>query len=153
MWSAGVILLTILGRRFPFFNSSDDVDAMIEMASIFGTRRMKAAALLHGQIFETTLPSIGEKGYGWEKLVHWSSCETEITDSVRQAIQFLSGLMELDPSKRLSAREALRHDFFTNPIEDEIYEEEDERASEEYVDPQEERSDVGRGEEDEIQML
>ncbi|KAK2757857.1 hypothetical protein FQN54_004263 [Arachnomyces sp. PD_36] len=152
MWSAGVILLTILGRRFPFFNSSDDVDAMIEMASVFGIRRMKAAALLHGQIFETSLPSIGEKGYGWEKLVHWSSCEAELTDSIRQATQFLSGLMELDPAKRLSAKEALRHEFFTHPVEDEIYEEEDGRASEEEVDSVEERvSDAGR-EEDEIQM-
>ncbi|EAA62990.1 hypothetical protein AN3450.2 [Aspergillus nidulans FGSC A4] len=61
MWSAGVILLTLLGRRFPFFNSADDVDALIEMASIFGTRRMKNAAAMHGQIFETNIPTIGEK--------------------------------------------------------------------------------------------
>ena len=33
IWSVGVILLTLLARRFPFFNSADDVDAMIEMAS------------------------------------------------------------------------------------------------------------------------
>lgn len=164
MWSAGVILLTILGRRFPFFNSADDVDAMIEMASIFGTRRMKTAALLHGQVFESTIPSIGEKGFGWEKLVLWSSCDSEMTDSTRQAIRLLSGLMELDPAKRLSAKEALRHEFFTDPIEDELYEdeegegeegEEDERGgSEESIDSNEERnSDGGKGEEDEIAMV
>lgn len=157
MWSAGVILLTILGRRFPFFNSADDVDAMIEMASIFGSRRMKAAALLHGQVFESTIPSIGEKGFGWEKLVLWSSCETEMTDSARQAIRLLSGLMELDAAKRLSAKEALRHEFFTDPIEDELYEEEGEGVggeSEDSVDSSEERnSDGGEVEEDEIEMV
>lgn len=119
IWSTGVILLTFIGRRFPFFNSLDDVEAMVEIASIFGTRRMKAAALLHGQIFETTIPTIGEKGYSWERIVVWSSCVDSLTASEKQATQLLSCLMELDPHKRLSAKQALAHPFFTNPeIED-----------------------------------
>ncbi|PGH00468.1 CDC7 protein kinase [Blastomyces parvus] len=115
IWSAGVILLTLLGRRFPFFNSADDVDAMIEIASIFGARRMKAAAALHGQVFETNLPTIGEKGYSWEKIVLWSSCVEQLTESEKQATRFLSMLLELNPSKRPTAKEALRHEFFTHP--------------------------------------
>lgn len=115
MWSVGVILLTLLGRRFPFFNSADDIDAMIEMSSIFGTRRMKAAAAMHGQIFETNIPTIGEKGYSWEKLVKWSSCVEDLTEAEQQATRLLAGLMELDPSKRFSAEEALEHEFFTTP--------------------------------------
>ncbi|KAE8395399.1 hypothetical protein ETB97_003108 [Aspergillus alliaceus] len=120
MWSAGVILLTLLGRRFPFFNSADDVDATIEMSSIFGTRRMKSAAAMHGQIFETNIPTIGEKGYSWEKLVKWASCVEELTESEKQATRLLAGLMELDPYKRLSARDALQHEFFTDPIEHDV---------------------------------
>lgn len=120
MWSAGVILLTLLGRRFPFFNSADDVDALVEMASIFGNRRMKHAASLHGQVFETNIPTIGEKGHGWEKLVIWSSCVEDLTESEKQAIRLLSGLMELDPEKRLSAKEALKHEFFVSPIDHDI---------------------------------
>ncbi|KAK2750901.1 hypothetical protein FQN55_001473 [Onygenales sp. PD_40] len=120
IWSAGVILLTLLGRRFPFFNSADDVDAMIEIASIFGTRRMKAAAALHGQIFETNLPTIGEKGYSWEKIVLWSSCVDALTESEKQATRFLGWLLELDPAKRPSAKEALRHEFFTNPDKEDL---------------------------------
>ncbi|OQE29855.1 hypothetical protein PENSTE_c002G07241 [Penicillium steckii] len=115
MWSVGVILLTLLGRRFPFFNSADDIDAMIEMSSIFGTRRMKTAAAMHGQIFETNIPTIGEKGYSWEKLVKWSSCVEDLTEAEQQATRLLAGLMELDPSKRFSAEEALEHEFFTAP--------------------------------------
>ncbi|CAG7937736.1 unnamed protein product [Penicillium nalgiovense] len=120
MWSVGVILLTLLGRRFPFFNSADDIDAMIEMSSIFGTRRMKAAAAMHGQIFETNIPTIGEKGYSWEKLVKWSSCVEDLTESEQQATRLLSGLMELDPSKRLSAADALQHEFFTDPVHHDV---------------------------------
>ncbi|EHK97799.1 putative Cell cycle serine/threonine-protein kinase hsk1 [Glarea lozoyensis 74030] len=44
IWSAGVILLTILSRRFPFFNSADDVEAMIEIATIYGNKRMRNSA-------------------------------------------------------------------------------------------------------------
>ncbi|CAG7927851.1 unnamed protein product [Penicillium olsonii] len=120
MWSVGVILLTLLGRRFPFFNSADDIDAMIEMSSIFGTRRMKTAAAMHGQIFETNIPTIGEKGYSWEKLVKWSSCVEDLTESEQQATRLLAGLMELDPSKRLSAADALQHEFFTDPIHHDV---------------------------------
>ncbi|KAJ5930738.1 hypothetical protein N7466_006231 [Penicillium verhagenii] len=120
MWSVGVILLILLGRRFPFFNSADDIDAMIEMSSIFGTRRMKTAAAMHGQIFETNVPTIGEKGYSWEKLVKWSSCVEDLTESEQQATRLLSGLMELDPTKRLSADEALQHEFFTSPVHHDV---------------------------------
>jgi cell division control protein 7 len=120
MWSAGVILLTLLGRRFPFFNSADDVEALIEMASIFGVRRMKLAASLHGQIFETNIPTVGDRGYGWEKLVIWSSCVEDLTESEQQGIKLLSGLMELNPNKRLSAKEALQHEFFTKPVEHDV---------------------------------
>lgn len=93
---------------------------MIEIASIFGSRRMKAAAALHGQVFETNLPTIGEKGYSWEKIVLWSSCVAQLTESEKQATSFLSMLLELNPSKRPTAKEALRHEFFTHPEEEDL---------------------------------
>jgi cell division control protein 7 len=122
IWSTGVILLTILGRRFPFFNSSDDIDATIEMATIFGERKMQGAAAAHGQLFETTIP-IGEKGFTLEKIVRWASCRDKSDDDLHdgeiQAVEFLGCLLELDPYKRYSATEALQHPFITDPIEDE----------------------------------
>ncbi|KAF3403830.1 Cell cycle serine/threonine-protein kinase hsk1 [Penicillium rolfsii] len=150
MWSVGVILLTLLGRRFPFFNSADDIDAMIEMSSIFGTRRMKAAAAMHGQIFETNLPTIGEKGYSWEKLVKWSSCVEDLTESESQATRLLAGLMELDPSKRLSAEEALNHEFFTDPI---LHDVEWGGHPEDASVDSEEDDEAGEDEADEVAML
>lgn len=122
IWSAGVILLTFLGRRFPFFNSMDDVEALIEIATIFGTRKMKAAALLHGQVFETTIPTIGETGYSLYKIVQWAYCsESDLTPAEAQAVQFLTRLLELDPNKRLSAKAALAHPFFTEPIMEDMH--------------------------------
>ncbi|KAI5293660.1 hypothetical protein KEM52_005342, partial [Ascosphaera acerosa] len=117
IWSVGVILLTFLGRRFPFFNSMDDVEALIEIATIFGLKRMRAAALLHGQVFDTDIPSIGEFGYSLHKIVQWAYCsESELTPAEQQACNFLLRLLELDPVRRYSARQALRHEFFTAPV-------------------------------------
>ncbi|PHH56217.1 Cell cycle serine/threonine-protein kinase hsk1 [Ceratocystis fimbriata CBS 114723] len=120
IWSAGVILLTIMSKRFPFFNSSDDVDALIEISTIFGTREMKKAGLLHGCVLETTLPTIGTNGFTLEKIILWSTCRTEggsdgkgdpLNEEELLAVDFLKRCMTLDPSKRLSAKEALQHDF------------------------------------------
>lgn len=128
IWSTGVILLTMLARRFPFFNSADDVDAMIEIASIFGRRRMQATAAQHGQVFETNIETIGEKGFNLDKLIIWAACREkpgmELHAGEKQAIQLLERLMDLDPSRRLSAKDALEHEFFTDPLEDEVEREE-----------------------------
>lgn len=124
IWSAGVILLTILCQRFPFFNSADDVDALIEIASIFGQRRMKACAQLHGTVFECSLPTIGEKGFLLKQIVQWSVAvvppeEREcIQPDVMECIHFLDHCLELDPKKRVSARRALAHDFLKDEEEE-----------------------------------
>ena len=121
IWSAGVILLTILSKRFPFFNSADDVEAMIEIATICGRGRIRQCALFHGSLFETTIPSISEKGFTWEKIIMWSTCRTKdigggeeyFEPGEPEAILFLTRCLELDPTKRISAREALAHDFLS----------------------------------------
>lgn len=119
VWSVGVILLTILSRRFPFFNSADDIEAMIEISTIFGARRMKQAALMHGSVYETTIPTIGNQGFNLEKIILWSTCRNETVDGQpaaldpdeKLAVKFLELCLELDPSKRITAEAALDHDF------------------------------------------
>lgn len=133
IWSAGVILLTILSKRFPFFNSADDVEAMIEIATIFGSKRMKSCAQLHGTIFETTIPTIGNAGFSLEKIILWSTCrndggkggsEIPLTNEEKLAVRFLERCFELDPNKRISAEEALEHEFLME--KDDTYTDEDE---------------------------
>ncbi|KAF9874329.1 hypothetical protein CkaCkLH20_08312 [Colletotrichum karsti] len=125
IWSAGVILLTIMSKRFPFFNSADDVEAMIEIATIFGTKRMKMAGLLHGAMFETNIPTVGGAGFSLEKIILWSTCRTDggkdgqpgipLTDEEKLAVEFLGRCLELDPARRISAKEALEHPFLREP--------------------------------------
>ena len=74
---------------------------------------MQICALLHGAIFECTLSTIGEKGFTFEKLIIWSTTKQDegLSDDERLAIQFLEVCMELDPKKRVSAKDALKHEF------------------------------------------
>lgn len=123
IWSAGVILLTILSRRFPFFNSADDVEAMIEISTMMGSKRMKQAALQHGAVYETTIPTIGQAGFALEKIILWSTCRTEdgegLSDEEKMAVEFLEKCLDWDVHKRISAKDALRHPFLRDEEEDE----------------------------------
>lgn len=114
IWSAGVILLTIMSRRFPFFNSADDVEAMIEIATIFGTKKMKLAAQVHGAAFETNIPTIPHAGFSLGKVILWSTAregKRPFDEDEELAVDFLTRCMELEPSRRISAKDALDHDF------------------------------------------
>lgn len=130
IWSAGVILLTILSRRFPFFNSADDVEAMIEIATIFGQKRMRQAGQLHGCMFETTIPTIGTQGFSLERIILWSTCRVDsgkpLEDDEKLAVDFLSRCLELNPSNRISAEEALEHEFLRVSTEQSVELDDDE---------------------------
>ncbi|KZP00200.1 kinase-like protein [Calocera viscosa TUFC12733] len=58
IWSAGVILLSFLTSKFPVFNSNDDVEALMEIAAIYGKDAMAKCAFLHNRSFLTNVPSI-----------------------------------------------------------------------------------------------
>ena len=125
VWSVGVILLTILCERFPFFNSADDVDALIEIATIFGQRRIRACAMLHGSAFECTLPTVHERGYSMDKIIQWcrmDDSKKELAADEKSAVKFLERCLDLDPRRRISSKEALEHEFlldFETPEQEE----------------------------------
>ena len=120
IWSAGIILLTIICKRFPFFNSADDIDAVVELATLFGRAKMRKAALLHGQAFEMAIPTISESGHTLEAIIIWSLDRPQrdrqgnknvLKPDERPVVRFLEALLELNPAKRLTAEQALEHPF------------------------------------------
>lgn len=44
MWAAGVILLSIMSQRYPFFKAKDDMEALAQIITIFGSAKMKTMA-------------------------------------------------------------------------------------------------------------
>lgn len=57
IWSAGVIGLSLVSRKFPLFNSPDDIDALIEILLIFGHDKLQKAVELHGCGLEVNMQS------------------------------------------------------------------------------------------------
>lgn len=47
MWSSGIIFLFFLTRKFPLFQSNDDVEALMELSTIIGRKGMERTATLH----------------------------------------------------------------------------------------------------------
>ncbi|TKX26081.1 serine/threonine-protein kinase-6 [Elsinoe australis] len=114
VWSCGIILLTLLSRRFPFFHSADDIDAFIELSTIWGRKKMAETALRHGQVLQTNIPSVSENGHTWAKIINWClnrSRDTDMTDDEWEAISFMDACLQLDPQKRMTAKQALEHPF------------------------------------------
>ncbi len=84
VWSAGSILLFFLTKKFPLFQSNDDVEALMEIASIIGSKRMEKVATLHSKFllihpeiprsnvptdrtFSTNVPSVTGTGMTWRE--------------------------------------------------------------------------------------
>lgn len=113
IWSVGVILLTMLTRRYPFFQSTDDCDALVELASIFGREEMSAAALCYDRIWHCKIPTVPVQRLSWRHLCKqlnpsWKETVPE------EAFNFLDRLLDLDYRKRITALEALDHPFLIN---------------------------------------
>ena len=51
LWSAGVIFMSLLAGRYPFFKAPDDLTALAQIISVVGSYEMEAAALSIGLCF------------------------------------------------------------------------------------------------------
>ncbi|KAG5650090.1 hypothetical protein H0H81_000808, partial [Sphagnurus paluster] len=68
VWAAGMILLFFLTGKFPLFQSNDDTEALMEIATIIGYKEMVDVATLHSRTFCTNVPSVG-KPMKWREFV------------------------------------------------------------------------------------
>jgi cell division control protein 7 len=50
IWSAGVIFLSLLTRRYPFFQASDDMTALAQIISVMGSNEVQKAALTYSKL-------------------------------------------------------------------------------------------------------
>ncbi|KAI0650374.1 kinase-like protein [Trametes meyenii] len=69
VWSAGIILLFFLTKKFPLFQSNDDTEALMEIAAVIGRRRMEKTATLHSRLFQSNVPAVTQEGISWREFV------------------------------------------------------------------------------------
>lgn len=110
IWSVGVIMLCVLTGQYPFFLSLEDMDGLVEMGILFGQAEMRRTAKIYGRVWRSNLPSITENGMPFDKLIRSLNPNME-TDE--KAIGLLRRLLDLNCHTRLTASEALLHEFFS----------------------------------------
>ena len=132
IWSAGVMLLSILTHKFPVFNSSDDIEALMEISAIFGRAAMERCALLHNRTIISNVPSLDVAPTSLSLMIlklnphiytplmqHPSPADAKThIEAIDHAIDLCTRLLRLDATKRLTAASALRHPFL-RPRDDE----------------------------------
>ncbi|CAB1119151.1 unnamed protein product [Ectocarpus sp. CCAP 1310/34] len=139
VWSAGVILLCLLSRRYPVFPSADtDEMALVQIAQLLGgSEELVKAARDSGRCHIMEFPSSQlqqQRGGGGCGNSRWGSdggrgsrleelcapllcdgaaaaCSEKEVDARADAFELLKGMLKVDPRERLSAKDALMHPF------------------------------------------
>lgn len=134
IWSAGVILLTLLIRRFPVFNSNDDAEALLEIAVIFGKARMETCAMLHNRTFHCNVPSVSNSGSLTDFIFRLNPDlrnpgnhpdPEQYAIDVANALDMVKSCLHVDCTRRKTAAELLQHPFLRiDTEEDEAMEQE-----------------------------
>jgi cell division control protein 7 len=109
IWSAGVILLSVITQRYPFFKSPDDLTSLVEISLIIGTERLKEAARECGR--KLRFPSEPE-AWDLRELCEKVNPYIDELELDPEVFDLLTKMLEPVPSKRISAAEALCHPFF-----------------------------------------
>ncbi|XP_077581220.1 cell division cycle 7-related protein kinase isoform X2 [Stigmatopora nigra] len=143
VWSAGVIFLSLLSGRFPFFKASDDLVALSQIMTIRGSRETTQAGKAIGKavLCSRELPKLdlrvlcetlrgqrpGEEA--GETLLSPKSKEKTLKSSQgdtwgidergwdrvpEEAYDLLDRLLDLNPMTRLTAAEGLEHPLFAH---------------------------------------
>jgi len=109
MWSAGVVFLTMLSGQYPFFYSSDDIDSMVELATIYGHGEMRKAARFYGRTWRSNVETIPEERVRFETIIE---CLNPWPEVGSDGYDLLYRMLDLYATTRISASDALRHPFF-----------------------------------------
>eukprot|EP00762_Andalucia_godoyi_P000411 ANDGO_03203.mRNA.1 putative cell division control protein 7 homolog 1 len=116
IWAVGVILLSIVTAKYPFFVAPDDHTNLCEIHALIGTDKLRKAAEEMGVDFRSSdsFPS-----HSWKHIVsdlRKHVRETPLTHAEAlndDLLNLLARMLECNPLRRISAEEALLHPFFT----------------------------------------
>ena len=112
LWACGCILGELLGRA-PMFPGRDSIDSLKKIIAVIGKPLPEDLQGVNPQavkfLYKLPAPASDVKG----------SMSLRFPNADPQAIDLLSSLLTFNPSKRLSAYEALKHPWIYDSLEDE----------------------------------
>ncbi|KAG1170736.1 hypothetical protein G6F70_005186 [Rhizopus microsporus] len=124
IWAVGVILLSFLTNVYPFFDPEDSAAGIVELISVFGTKKVHEFAKFYGRNLKTNIPDMPEDAIGMDELCRYfnnSTIETWDKRDYLLAVDLMKNCLQLIDSKRLSAAEALKHPFLKEVMESKPY--------------------------------
>jgi serine/threonine protein kinase len=120
VWAAGIVFLSILSTRYPFFkNQDDDLTALGELVTIFGSAEMQKSAIAIGK--KTCRKTNIGKGRKFTSSIDYAKVPLkelcEKLSSVKRKIpnsayDLLERCLDLNPYTRITAKDAMSHFFF-----------------------------------------
>ncbi|KAI8351235.1 kinase-like domain-containing protein, partial [Choanephora cucurbitarum] len=114
IWAVGVILLIILSGQYPFFEPDDDADSIMELAHVFGMKKLKEFVEYYGRTIHTNIPTIPEDEVDLGAICHQINKERVDTwdpEEYKLAVDLMKKCLQLIHTNRLTATEALNHPF------------------------------------------
>jgi cell division control protein 7 len=120
VWAAGVCLLILLSRRYPYFPATDDTVALTHIGELLGLAGLREAATSLGR--KLSIQGLKETSFTVQQIVRKqrnSSKHPIETDDTRgqewrEVTDLLIRLLQPNPKNRPNAGQALNMDFFVN---------------------------------------
>lgn len=100
VWSAGIVLLAFLTKRFPLFNANNDTEALLELMVVFGKSKLSRCALLHNRTWHCTVPVERPEVRDTPRLstCHLAIKLTPLTPALPQGYRVTEFVEKLNPS-------------------------------------------------------
>lgn len=110
MWSLGAMYAAMIFRKEPFFHGSSNADQLVKIARVLGTDALNA----YLEKYDIELDAQYDELIGRFARKPWQRFVTPDNQKMAnaEAIDFLDKLLRYDHQERLTAKEAMAHEYF-----------------------------------------
>ena len=118
IWAAGLILAEMFFKRFPFWKADEDIVILENIYNLVGHQKFLSylVEMKIEQRFDFMVE--GKKPTNLEELFDRKSNDEIMTNSYEKNLGFdlITKMLEINPTKRLTASEAMKHKFFDTDL-------------------------------------